>query len=154
MHAVHALYAYYACAVCIAIANVVTPSSSIFGILVSSFLLIVTGTHFLVPRAMESGQVAGGGGGRRRRGRAGDRLRRVRAAEEAEVEMALQAVLVSWGWRGGGRWLTLDEVRQRRWVEEEARRAAWWRWVEEERTRRAIEEAIAWAAANRWLRRE
>ena len=48
----------------------------------------------------------------------------------------------------------MEEVRRRRWVEEEARWAAWWRWVEEERTRRAIEEAIALAAANRWLRRE
>ena len=81
--------------------------------------------------------------------------------------MALQAVLVSWGWRGTGRWLTVEEVMWRRQVEEEWRlyaaqeaEARWmweeeearWRW-EEERARLVMEEAARWAEEDAWLRR-
>ena len=38
--------------------------------------------------------------------------------------MALLVVMASWGWSGGGEWLTLEEVRRRQWE-------VYWRSVEE-----------------------
>ena len=70
--------------------------------------------------------------------------------------MALLVVMASWGWSGGGEWLTLEEVRRRQWeaywrsVEEWE---VYWRSVEEERTRRAVAEALAWQVDNAMLQR-
>ena len=60
--------------------------------------------------------------------------------------MALLVVMASWGWSGGGEWLTLEEVRRRQWE-------AYWRSVEEERTRRAVRQALAWQVNNAWVQR-
>lgn len=74
--------------------------------------------------------------------------------------MALLVVMASWGWSGGGEWLTLEEIRRRQWeaywrsVEECHREwEVYWRSVEEERTRRAVRQALAWQVNNAWVQR-